>query len=140
MCKTFPASLDQLYEMLRYIREQAALIGFEKPRILKIELAAEEALVNIISYGYPEKSGDIHIHCSNPEKVGLKIIIKDHGIPFNPLLHASNFNRNPVFDLESKIGGYGIFFIFKLMDEVNYIRDNGINILTLIKYMNELSG
>lgn len=139
MYKTFPATLDQLYEMLRYVREHAVLIGFERSHILKIELAAEEALVNIINYGYPQQNGDIHIHCSDRDIKGLKIIIKDHGIPFNPLVHASNFTPildiETVINIETKIGGYGIFFIFKLMDEVNYMRDEDSNILTLIKYI-----
>lgn len=137
MYKTFSASLDQLYNMLRYIKEQAVTAGFDPTQVVKIELATEEALVNIIKYGYPNNDGCIDIHCSCPQVNRLKIAIKDHGIPFNPLMHAMTFVPGNFFDKNMRIGGYGIFFIFKIMDEVEYIRDSdsNSNILTLVKYI-----
>jgi serine/threonine-protein kinase RsbW len=135
MIKTFPASLDKLYEMLSFIKTQASLAGFDEGVNSKIELACEEALVNIITYGYPANRGNIAITCSNPSQKGITIEIKDRGIPYNPLTNAKKFN--PSLSLETRsLGGYGVFFILKLMDEVNYKREDSSNILTLTKFLN----
>jgi serine/threonine-protein kinase RsbW len=133
MIRKYPASLDKLYEMLQFVREQASLAAFDEKQVSKIELALEEALVNIISYGYPNRNGTIEIDCKEPNSTGLTIIVKDRGIPYNPLTNAKPFD--PTTPLEERtIGGYGIYFILKIMDEVEYRRENNYNILTLIKY------
>lgn len=135
MDKTFPASLDRLYEMLHFIREQAAIAEFDESEISKIELAVEETLVNIITYGYPKRSGIIEINCSPSVANGIKIIIKDKGLAYNPLTNAKKFD--PAASLEKRsIGGYGIFFILKIMDEVDYKRVETYNVLTLTKFKN----
>ena len=133
MIKTFSASLDKLYDMLKFIKEQAEAAGFQPAVISKIELAAEEALVNIISYGYPEQHGNIDIACSPPERDGIKIVIKDRGISYNPLTNAKKVDVTTTIE-ERTIGGYGIYFILRIMDEVEYRRENNYNVLTLIKY------
>lgn len=132
MNKIFAAHLDNLYEMLLFIRSQAESIGFDEIEISKIELACEEALVNIISYGYPTMTGEIQVHCAPHKKKGLKIVITDNGIPFNPLSNAKKFDENTSLEARS-IGGYGVFFIMKIMDEVEYKRVDNNNILTMVK-------
>lgn len=134
LMKSFSASLDQLYNMLGFIRDYAESIGFESSDISKIELAAEEALVNIVSYGYPNREGKIEISCTFIEEGSFKIVIKDHGVPYNPLANAKKFDFQNAID-DHTIGGYGVYFILKIMDEVNYKRDKESNILTLIKYL-----
>lgn len=133
--KFFSPSLHQLYEMLHFIKENAEAAGFSPNEILRIELATEEALVNIINHGYIEESGSIEIFCNFLTNVGLKIIIKDKGISYNPLM-ANDQHVDVKAPLESrKIGGYGIFFILRIMDEVDYQREGNYNVLTLTKYI-----
>lgn len=132
MIKIFSASLDKLYDMLQFVRDQAKLAKFNDSISSKIELAVEEALVNIISYGYPNRSGTIEIQCSISNFSGIKITIKDKGVPYNPLTSTKIFN--PTAPIEGRsLGGYGIYFILKIMDEVDYRRENNCNILTLVK-------
>ena len=50
--RTFSASLEQLHEMLYWIRDAAEKMGFGSSDLYKIELAAEEALVNVIHHSY----------------------------------------------------------------------------------------
>lgn len=129
--KTFPASLDKLYEMLQFIKDESGQLQFQQDELSKIELAAEEVLVNIISYGYPGRRGSIEICCtSHPDKIELKIV--DRGIPYNPLKNPRTQDNQERIE-ERAIGGYGIFFILKLMDKVDYEWHNESNILTLIK-------
>lgn len=134
--KKFPATLDQLYAMLQLICGQAMELGFDEMELAKIELACEEALVNIISYAYPGKQGEIEIELKPYEK-GIEIELTDQGIPYDPVSQSEITKRvldNPDPIELRKLGGYGIFFILTLMDDVSYSREGDNNVLKLIKY------
>lgn len=135
--KVYSAKLENLHEMLEYIKAYCCMRQVE-PRVLEqIILAAEEALVNIISYGYPNQEGYIHLTCSNAHPKGLILTIRDRGIPFNPLENVPSV-LPPVNRLLEKsddsLGGYGIYILTGLMDKVDYQRMNDDNILTLTKF------
>jgi serine/threonine-protein kinase RsbW len=131
MFKTFSANLNRLREMLAFVCKQSHDVGFEEPSISKIELACEEALVNIMNHGYLHDAGKISIECLFLDSQGIKIVISDEGLPFNPLMNVKPIHQ----PIESKaLGGYGIHLILSLMDKVTYIRENNKNKLTLIKY------
>lgn len=125
MNKTFPASLSHLYEMLHFIKEKASQAGLGASLQSKIELACEEALVNIISYGYPIRRGDITIATSFENGRDFKIIITDQGIPYNPISNVKKGNS-------AGVGGYGIFLLSNLVDQIDYKRQDNSNILTLL--------
>ena len=99
---------------------------------MQIQLALEEAIVNISSYAYQdmesvEKIIKINIWRSQTK---LTIEIKDYGIAYNPLE-----NKEPNLSLpieECKVGGLGIHFIRNLIDEVVYERKSIANVLTLM--------
>lgn len=133
MIKNFPASLSKLYEMLQFIDEQAKAIGFDEGQTSKIELAIEEALVNIISYAYPGCTGMIEIECHESESSGLAVILKDNGIPYNSLALYNSLDPKTPLEIRS-IGGRGMHLICGIMDKVDYRRKENRNILTLIKY------
>lgn len=136
MNKRFTAELDQLYQMLEHILAHAKKAGFDRKILTKIELALEEALVNIINYGYPNKVGSIDLKCEVlSDQPGLKIDIKDWGVPFNPIAEAAKYNPDLSKSKEIVVGGCGIFFIVNMMDQASYRRDKDSNILTLVKYV-----
>jgi anti-sigma regulatory factor (Ser/Thr protein kinase) len=123
------AKMENLGRLIESVSSCAKAQGFEKEKISKIELAAEEALVNIIHYAYPERPGDVEMICQG-DRGRLIVEIIDSGIPFD-------FTTMPDPDVTAGIeerepGGLGIFFIKKMMDEVRYRRENDRNILTLI--------
>ena len=99
---------------------------------MQIQLALEEAIVNIASYAYQdmesvEKIIKINIWRSQTK---LTIEIMDYGIAYNPLE-----NKEPNLSLpieECKVGGLGIYFIRNLIDEVVYERKSIANVLTLM--------
>jgi anti-sigma regulatory factor (Ser/Thr protein kinase) len=137
--KVFPAEIDFLYEMLEFIKTHGKKNHISTLALEQITLAAEEALVNIISYGYPdEKKGSIDIACEETApQPGIKIIIKDKGIPFNPIENAPTTPPAPhtiLNEAETSLGGYGIYILIGLMDRVEYQRLEDGNMLTLIKY------
>lgn len=126
----FKAALDSLREMIDYIRQQAESHNVEQSLILKMELASEEAIVNIISYAYKNQKGNISINCErNGQR--FEIILRDQGVPFNPIDVEINPQLNtPV--IERKVGGMGIFLIRKIIDEVSYQREEDENILRMV--------
>jgi serine/threonine-protein kinase RsbW len=126
---TLPAQLECLQEFLAAVSSCAKSQGFSTKKVQEIELATEEALVNIFKYSYPEGVGDVEVVCTFEDNT-LMVDIIDLGIPFDvtsvpdPDINADISDR--------KIGGLGIFFIKKLMDDVQYQRENGRNILRLV--------
>jgi anti-sigma regulatory factor (Ser/Thr protein kinase) len=103
--------------------------GFPRERISEIELAAEEALVNIVNYSYPGKPGGVEIMGKLDGNFFIIEII-DSGIPFDitsvpdPDISANADDR--------KVGGLGVFLMKRMVDELRYRRENDRNILELI--------
>ncbi len=127
--KILPATLDHLYEAMEFVIFFAEEQGFPPNRIMELELSLEEALVNIIRYAYPDGNGDMEISCIPGGQDQFVVEISDTGIPFDIL---SAGEPDVTADIEDrKIGGLGIYFIRRLMDDVTYVRKSGKNILRL---------
>ena len=97
-----------------------------------INLALEEAVVNVINYAYAKgKRGHVEIS-SRVEGNRLLLTIKDSGAPFDPTQAAE---ADTTTDLRRRaIGGLGIYLVRNLMDDMKYERtDDGYNVLTLVK-------
>ncbi len=125
----FLADLNNLDQMMEHLRSEAIRNGMDEKTAHKMELACEEAIVNIISYAYPEEKGPLLIECM---KRGdrFEIMLRDEGLPFNPI----DVDVNPQLDkpvLERRVGGLGIFLIRKAIDEASYQRIGNENILRL---------
>jgi sigma-B regulation protein RsbU (phosphoserine phosphatase) len=126
-----PAMIEHLERFLGFVSEHAKEQGFTSDMLKKIELASEEALVNVINYAYPDKhAGEVEVSCGLDDNNRFVIEIMDSGTPFNPLsLSEPNLTEDVS---ERPIGGLGIHLIKKMMDEVDYRREGNNNILTLI--------
>jgi phosphoserine phosphatase RsbU/P len=96
-----------------------------------LNLAMEEILTNIISYGYTdERNHEITVRLS--AQLGeVSVEIEDDGQPFNPLEAPEPDITKPLE--ERKIGGLGIHLVRKLMDGVEYKRQGERNLLTIKK-------
>ncbi len=98
---------------------------------LNLNLVLEELVTNIIFYGY-EDAGEhkILIHLSFEDTI-LEVRIEDDAKEFNPLLHAEPDVNAPIEERE--IGGLGIHFVRKIMDDMTYERLANKNVLILKK-------
>ena len=97
----------------------------------KIELVTEEIFVNISHYAYDGGAGEAQIECELYEPGKFRLSFIDWGKEFNPLEQ-----EEPDLTLsieERRLGGFGIFLTKKFMDSVSYKRQDGKNILTLVK-------
>jgi anti-sigma regulatory factor (Ser/Thr protein kinase) len=127
-----PAETANLPRLLEFAGERIRTEGFDEETAVKLELAVEEILANIISYAYPGKKGAIELTVGENDMRGFVIEIGDSGIPFDPLSVPEADTRSPLE--ERKIGGLGIFFMRKVVDVAHYRYENGKNILILTMY------
>lgn len=123
-----PAKLENLGRWMNGVSECAREQGIDEKEIGRIELALEEALVNICKYSYPGEPGDAEVNCKQDN--GRFIIeIVDSGIPFDMTsLPAPDVTSSIE---ERKTGGLGIFLIKKMVNDVSYRREGNFNILKL---------
>ncbi len=101
------------------------------PIIHKICIVIDELLSNIISYAYQDKKEhivDINIKL-NGERLEIKIT--DDGFPFNPLAMLPPDTKLGLEERE--LGGLGIHLVKNIMDEYQYKRFKGKNIIVLVK-------
>lgn len=131
--KIFYAQLDLLHPMLSWIRGAFKEAGFDEPIVRKLELAMEEALVNIMHHAYQDKPGDIDVQITSVSRQSVTITLKDEGPPFNPLEKKREVvdPSTPVEEIEE--GGLGILFMKTYMDNISYQRQGLNNILVLTK-------
>jgi len=93
----------------------------------------EELFTNIVSYGYEDNSESPIIFTLTLIDDKLTIKIEDEGIPFNPLTVK---NPEMVDDLNIiQIGGFGVYIVKELIDDICYKRYRGKNYLTLKKFI-----
>lgn len=128
----FLAKLTELPAMLGLIRDGLKKAQFETKEFYHIELASEEALVNVIKYAYPESEGEIEISCNVLGPKELEVEIRDWGIPFDPTSQVGQVDTQASLE-DREIGGLGVYFIFQLMDEVTYTRHDDTNVLKMRK-------
>ena len=128
---TLSNDLKRVPRLNTFIDEVCEANGFDMAATMQINLAIEEAVVNVMNYAYPVGTvGNITIEVkSNGSEVSF--IISDTGKPFDP-------TAKPEVDItlsaeDRSIGGLGIHLIRQIMDHINYERVDGHNILTLIK-------
>ena len=96
-----------------------------------MRLAVEEAVVNVISYAYPEdETGDIVVQAKSDGRQ-VQFVIIDSGAAFDPT-KIQRANTTMAAE-ERPIGGLGLFLVRKMVDSINYERVEGKNVLTLRK-------
>jgi serine/threonine-protein kinase RsbW len=124
-----PARLENLQSFIKLAASCATELGFMQKRIREIELAVEEAIVNICNYAYQDGEGDVEMICR--DEGGLFIIeIEDYGKPFNILTLPEPDVTAGI--MERQVRGLGVLLIKKFMDDVYYCREADKNRLSLI--------
>lgn len=131
--KTFTAAVASLHDMLAWA---TAFLKSENLSLIerkKIELALEEAIVNIIHHSYPSTEGTIELIYSPLDKGWISFTLKDHGPPFDPTTKQHSFDSAALPIEKRKIGGLGIPFLYALLDDIEYRREAHTNVLILKK-------
>lgn len=128
-------NIDNRLERMPEIVAMVETFGAEHniPGILinHLNLVLDEALNNIISYGYPgARDGRILVRLNyTPGEVSAEV--HDDGIAFDPLT-AEAADLGGTVETR-RVGGLGILFIRELMDTVSYVRAGDQNRLVMKK-------
>lgn len=98
-------------------------------KVFQLNLALEEAVVNVMNYAYPGETGmPVNISVSE-DSDKLVFVIDDEGIAFDPTQ-----KEDPDITLsadERPIGGLGIMLVRQFMQDISYERRDGHNRLSL---------
>ncbi|MEM6281037.1 MAG: ATP-binding protein [Chloroflexota bacterium] len=130
-----PGEIAQVPGACSWVVEVAEGAGMTMRDANHLELAVDEAVTNIIEHGYGGSGGGRSIDIIVSEDGSqFKITIVDEGPPFDPLsLKDPDPTGKDVEDLD--IGGWGFFFIKKVMDSVYYQYKSDRNHLIMTKKM-----
>lgn len=128
---TVPSRLENLPVIIDFITAFMEENGLDPGTLNRVQVAADEAATNVIKHAYAGSEGPVTVTCAI-EKDAVAVTFLDHGIPFDPTTVKPPDVESGVDD--RPIGGLGIYFMRKLMDEVEYHRPpGGGNALTLRK-------
>ena len=134
---TIKAKLENLDNVTEFVEAQLAQMDLPMKTQMQIDLAVEEIFVNIAHYAYTPEDGMAIIEVELTEDPRVIITFIDSGKPFNPLS-----NEDPDITQsadERKVGGLGIFMVKKSMDKVSYAYEDGHNILTIEKKLEQIA-
>jgi serine/threonine-protein kinase RsbW len=123
--------LEEIDKIAAFIDEIGAELNLDASTINNINLAIEEAVVNVIMYAYPKTDENVISLSVEVMKDELIFILTDKGVAFDPTQAIEADITKSVED--RPIGGLGIFLIRKIMGEVTYQRINGENQLKMKK-------
>lgn len=126
------ARLDNVRLACDAVVEAAELAGLDERAVYHCQMAVDEALTNIIEHGYNFQGDDhqIEVVCAT-DAAAFTITLIDDSPAFNPLEHEAPDPDEPLDSREP--GGWGIYFIRRLMDDVSYDRVGDKNHLLLVK-------
>ena len=133
-----PNRQDQWPLLRRTLHDYGVCLDIETRTLKKLEIALEEAVVNIMSYSHATK---IELQITTSESgtpnsefgirnSELRIVLTDDGVPFDPTKTDSDPSRP--FE-EREIGGCGISMLQQMVDELHYQRTSEKNQLTIVK-------
>ena len=102
--------------------------------IYDVQLAVDEACTNIIEHAYSGKqTGKITILCKLSSKKEFTVKLIDQGKKFDPNAVLSPDTEAPLD--ERKRGGYGIYLMKKMMQNVKYAFTEEGNELTMTRLL-----
>ena len=128
---TLTNDIEQVPQLADFVDMVCEEVGFDPSVSIQMNLAIEEAVVNVMSYAYPVGTvGNVIIEAQANEDC-LTFTIIDNGTPFDPT--AKSEVDTTLSAEERPIGGLGIHLVRQLMDSINYERIDNKNILTLRK-------
>lgn len=129
-----PSHTDHLDLIRDFISKLSDHVGFDEENVYKIALAVDEACTNVIRHAYRRGNEQfIEVKIELDDKT-LVVAVSDTGKGFNP-------DGIGVPDLEDymarhKVGGFGLFLIKTLMDEVEFSINPGVkNEVRMTKFL-----
>ena len=127
---TLPNDISTISQLSEFIETVCEEKGLDMALTMNLNLALEEAVVNVMSYAYPDSQGDVKVDIMIDDQKVVSTLT-DSGIPFDPTQKGDVDTTLPAE--ERPIGGLGIHLVKQIMDKVSYQYVDNQNILTLEK-------
>lgn len=129
-----PAIKSNWPQVYDFIKDFMVSVEIGESEYTKLLIVTEEIFVNVSSYAYPTKSGDINIRVEYDKLSNvIRMTFKDSGIPFDPTkVIKPNLKASPK---ERKIGGLGIYLVSKMSDNMEYSYIDNQNVLSITKIL-----
>jgi serine/threonine-protein kinase RsbW len=128
---TRAAELEALSAFREFIARTCKTLGIDDQVSFDLQLACDEAATNVIKHGYAGMNpGSIMLEL-RPQPKKIAMVLSDFGHPFEPA-------ETDAPDVEALLQdqpttGFGLYFIYRTMDEVSYYIDEQGNHLLLVK-------
>jgi len=116
---TIPNQVEYLPVVNNAVTAMASILGFDKNDVIKIELGIEEAIVNILNTAFLPGEKTTFDVILQPLNTGLKIILKEKGIPFDPKT-ADLYDPEKLKETLSE-KGLGIFLMKQFFEKVSFL-------------------
>lgn len=131
------ATVENINDVTAFVEGELEKLGCSMKTVIQINVAIDELFSNIVHYGYPNRKGPVTVKVVEKDTPCHAVCIRfeDEGVPYNPLQ-----KEDPDITLtadERQIGGLGIFMVKKTMDDMKYKYENGQNILTIVKNLED---
>jgi anti-sigma regulatory factor (Ser/Thr protein kinase) len=123
------------------VERAAEVMHFQDAETRAIVRSVDEALANVMRHAYGGRPGlPIEMSChklqgreENSAQGGIEILLTDKGTPVKP----EALKGRPLDEIRP--GGLGLHFIRQSMDEVEFTRKKGKNLLRMVKYLSPSS-
>ena len=131
---TRAAELESLSIFRDFINNACQQQGVRDPEVVyDLKLAVDEACTNVITHGYSGMHPGSIILALEFLPATVLVRITDFGHAFEP-------SQSPLPDLQANLngqrkGGFGLYFIYQTMDQVDYETTEDGNCLTFTKYL-----
>jgi serine/threonine-protein kinase RsbW len=123
------AEADAMREASDWLLRSLQQLGARDPLPFRFDVCAGEALANVIQHAHP--GGGTHRIVLRLLREGpvVSLQIEDDGIPFDPL--EAPEREAPRRLADAAIGGLGLKLIRKMMEQCEYARRDGRNVLRM---------
>lgn len=128
---TLPNNIETISQLNTFVDTLCEEWSIDMDLAMSLNLAIEEAVVNVMDYAYPEGTvGYVDIE-ADIDDTYITFVLSDSGMPFDPTQKEEVDTTLPAE--QRKIGGLGIHLVRRIMDSVSYEYKDHKNILTLRK-------
>ena len=126
--------ISEINKLATFVEELGDELNLTPDLVFNLNLVLEEAVSNVILYAYSKGEQQEISLSANVSDNNLVFVLTDSGKEFDP-------TQAPDADItlsaeERQIGGLGIFLIRQIMNQIEYQRIDGKNVLTLGKQLN----
>lgn len=115
---TLPNDASYLPTVQMIVREMARRFGFDGKDLSKIELGLDEAFMIVVRHAFEEgENGTFDVICGRIPK-GMKVILKEKGMPFDPKRLPSYTRATSLWDADSP--GLGTLLMKEVKDVTSF--------------------